>query len=283
MAFGEKIRRIDFVGKWYSHDRYRCDSLRPSQLRYLDKLAEASSLLLGFLALFLFAAYETSDISAEPVMPPRLFTNRTSVIVSINTFLNSALLCGIMFFLPVYFQGEALDSRRRTGVSLLPQSLIGIPGAAISAMALSRWGKFRLIHLCGFALFTLALGVFSLQREDTSTAQWAVYQCVFAFGAGMVLNILLPSFQAPASETDQAAATSTWCFIPTFEYATIFDSRVRALVNQMSDASLRERLSRGSAYQSATAHFVGGYPIEVCEDSALPATGRTRIQWAWCV
>ncbi|KAF7929415.1 uncharacterized protein EAE98_005333 [Botrytis deweyae] len=69
----------------------------------------------------------------------------------------------------------ALDSPRRTGVTLLPYSLVGIPGAAISAMALSRWSKFRPLNFAGFALFAIPLGLFTLQRENTSTAEWAIF------------------------------------------------------------------------------------------------------------
>ena len=159
MTIARKIKRIDVIGNGI---------LMAGTVAVLYALSISNDwsswrglvpLFFGFLAFILFAVYEASGIPAEPVMPPRLFSNRTSVIVSINTFLNSALLFWIIFFLPVYFQVVALESPRRTGVSLLPQSLVGVPGAAISAIALSRWGKYRPLHFCGFGIFTLGLGL----------------------------------------------------------------------------------------------------------------------------
>lgn len=84
-------------------------------------------------------------------MPPRLFTNRTSAIVAINTFPNSALRHWSLFFLPVYFQSVELASQRRAGICLIPLALFTIPSAAAGAAltygitctpekAIMRWG-----------------------------------------------------------------------------------------------------------------------------------------------
>ncbi|KAI9641173.1 hypothetical protein NHQ30_010603 [Ciborinia camelliae] len=286
MTFAQKLKRIDILGNLILMAGTVAILYALSISNPWSSWHKLVPLILGFLALFLFAGYEASGIPSEPVMPPRLFTTRTSVLVSINTFLNSALLFWVMFFLPVYFQSVALDSPRRTGVALLPYSLVGIPGAAISAMALSRWGKFRPLHFAGFALFTISLGLFSLQREETSTAEWATYQCVFALGAGMVLNTLLPAFQAPASEADQAAATATWCFIRTCGSvwgvaipAAIFNNRVAALRDQLSNKNIREQLAHGSAYQIAAAQFIDRYPLPV--QAELRAVYREALQRVW--
>lgn len=286
VGFVQKLQRIDVVGNGILMAGAVAILYALSISNPWSSWHKLVPLILGFLSFFIFAVYEASGIPSEPVIPTRLFTNRTSIIVSINTFLNSALLFWVMFFLPVYFQAVALYSPRRTGVALLPYSLVGIPGAAISAMALSRWGKFRPLHFAGFALFAISLGLLSLQREDTSTAEWAIYQCIFALGAGMVLNTLLPAFQAPASEADQAAATATWYFIRTFGYvwgvaipAAIFNSRVAALRWRISDEGLRQQLESGSAYQLAAAQFIEHYPIDV--QGEIRTVYREALKRVW--
>lgn len=135
-------------------------------------------------------------------------------------------------------------------------------------------------------MFTLGMGLFSLQNEDTTVAQWAVYQCVGALGAGMVLNTLLPAFQAPAIEADQAAATATWCFIRTFGYvwgvaipAAIFNNRVDALIHQISDPTVRQLLAGGKAYQSASARFVEQFPRDI--QSEVSAVYREALKRVW--
>ncbi|KAI1381463.1 major facilitator superfamily domain-containing protein [Hypoxylon crocopeplum] len=238
MTFTEKIKRLDLVGNTI---------LIASTVAVLWALTVGGTqyswnswhvivpLILGLFGFIVFFIFERWGWSAEPVMPPRLFNNRTSVIVSINTFLNSALL---------YWVSVRLYNPAYTGVALLPQSLVAIPGAAISAIALSRWGKYRSLHFSGFAIFTLGIGLFAYLDEDSSRAEWAVFQCVAALGAGMVLNTQLPAFQAPVDESDQAAATASWCFIRTFGNVW----------------GVRDLLVNGDAYSYGSASFVGSFP-----------------------
>lgn len=82
----------------------------------------------------------------------------------------------------------------RIGVALLAQSLVAIPGAAIAGIMISRWGRYKPIHMLGFAIFTIGLGIFALQDESTTTAEWVIYQYVTALGTGMMLNSQLPAF-----------------------------------------------------------------------------------------
>lgn len=102
-----------------------------------------------------------------------------------------------------------------------------------------------------------------MQRESTTTAEWAAFQCICAIGAGIVLETLLPGFQAPLDEEYQAAATSTWAFIRTVGGiwgvaipATILNNRVKILSSQVTDPVARGLLQAGGAYQYASANFV---------------------------
>lgn len=286
MSFVQKLRRIDFIGNGI---------LTAGTVAILYALTYAGTvypwsswriivpLVLGFLAFLLFAAFEISGFSAEPVIPPRLFTHRTSLIVLFNTFLSAALFYWFLYFLPVYFQAVLLYSPRQTGVSLLPQSLAGIPGAAIAAIALSRWGKFKPIHFAGFSIATLGLGLFSLQKQDTHIAAWIIFQCICALGVGMVLDTLLPAFQAPVAEEDQAAATATWSFVRAFGSiwgvaipAAVFNSYVDKMVSTVSDPAVQEQLASGGAYQRASATFVSQFPLET--QNEVRAVYRVALQ-----
>ncbi|KAK3370719.1 major facilitator superfamily domain-containing protein [Lasiosphaeria ovina] len=289
-SLGEKLRRIDLIGNLI---------LMAGTVAILYSLTYAGTiyawdswhtlvpLLLGFLGLGLFVAFDASGIAPEPVMPVRLFANRTSIIVLINTFLNSVVYFWCLYFLPVYFQSVALYSPERAGYSLLPQAVAGIPGAMIAAISLSRWGKFKPIHLSGFALTTLGLGLLSLQDADTSIPEWAVFQIVIALGIGIVIDTLLPAFQAPVSEADQAAATSTWGFIRAFGAiwgvaipAVIFNNRIDEALDSVSDSSARALLGGGGAFQQASATFVEQFPPNVqTEIRSLYANALHRVFW----
>ncbi|KAI0394403.1 major facilitator superfamily domain-containing protein [Xylariaceae sp. FL0594] len=268
----EKMKRIDFIGNAL---------LIASTVAILYSLTYAGTvyawtswhklvpLLLGFLGFVIFAAFELSGFAREPVMPPRLFHHRTSVVVLVDTFLNSVMYYWFLFFLPVYFQAVALYSSSRAGYSLLPQSLAGIPGAAISAIALSIWGKFKPIHFTGFAFTTLGMGLLSLLSETTTIAERAVFQIIGALGIGIIIDTLLPAFQAPVSESELAAATATWSFVRAFGSiwgvaipAAVFSNRAGQLVHTIiSDPTARQLLGGGGAYQQASAAFIKSLPL----------------------
>lgn len=269
MTLAQKLKRIDWLGN---------SLLMAGTVSILYGLTVAGSryewtrwqslvpLFLGTFAFVCFAIWESSSLPRDPLIPPRLLRHPTSVIIAINTFLHSMMMYWALYFLPLYFEAVLVFSAEHSGVSMLPISLFCIPGAAISAIAVSRWGRFKALHLTGFALFTLGMGLFTLQKQDTSTADWATFQAIGALGAGIVLDTLLPAFQAAVPESDQAAATATWSFIKTFGCiwgvavpAVIFNNRVNQLSYTISDPVARHSLVGGGAYQYASADFVNSF------------------------
>lgn len=270
LSFWEQAKRIDLIGNGI---------LIASTISILYSLSYAGTrypwkswhtlvpLLIGFLGLFIFAWCQA--ILAAPLMPPRFFKSSTAIILAISTFLHSALLYWAIFFLPVFFQGVKLYSPIRSGVSLLPISLVGIPGSIIGAVALVRWGRYKPIHIIAFAIQTLGLGLLTMQRENTTVAQWATFQSVTAIGGGMIFSTMLPAFQAFIHERDLAACTAAWYFIRLFGHiwgvaipAAIFNNRVDELIAQgaISSPKAAQLISSGSAYQSASAAFVMEFP-----------------------
>lgn len=163
-----------------------------------------------------------------------------------------------------------LSSPARSGVQILPMCLVAIPGAAVSAIVLAKWGKYKVLHIAGFALMTIGFGLFSILDRNSSTAEWIVYQIIPALGSGLLLNTLLPAFQAGLQEKDQAAATASWAFIRSFGSvwgvaipATVFNSYTARYSSRVDDPVAREMLSNGNAYASATRAFVTAFPEPV--------------------
>ncbi|KPM41004.1 hypothetical protein AK830_g5535 [Neonectria ditissima] len=261
-----KLRRIDYVGNFI---------LIASAISILIALTWAgpvyawsdarilAPLLVGFAGLVGFVVFEASGIPVEPVMPIRLFPNRTSYIIYLNTFLNSMLIFWCFFFLPLYFQAVQLSSPSRSGVQLFPVTLIAVPGAALSAVALARWGKYKILHVLGFLMMTTGVGTLALLKKDSPTVAWVLIQAFPAVGSGFLLNTLLPAFQASLAESDQASATGMWAFIRSFGLvwgvavaSAIFNSYVKQYSSLIDDPFARETLSNGDAYGSATRAFV---------------------------
>ncbi|KAF2962636.1 hypothetical protein GQX73_g10936 [Xylaria multiplex] len=276
MTFVEKVKRIDYLGNilliaatvsilyatTYGGTREPWSSWRI-----------IVPLVLGLLGLFAFGVLESAKFIQEPVIPPRLFTNRTSATVFAVTFLNSALLYWVLFFLPVYFQSVLGSSPARAGVQLLPAIVVAVPGAIGAVLLLAKFGRYKPLHLVGFALNTIGLGLFSLLDEDSSTVEWAIFQVIAAGGSGFVLNTLLPACQAPLDEQDQAAVTATWSFVRSFGNiwgvaipAAIFNNYFNQMAHRISDPEVAAMFTNGKAYEAATAAFIKSFPSNIQQE-----------------
>ncbi|KAI0384690.1 MFS general substrate transporter [Hypomontagnella monticulosa] len=265
----EKLRRLDYIGNGI---------LMASTVSILIALTWADvlyswgswhilvPLIVGVAGMMLFVAFEGLPFVSEPVMPLRLFNNRTAVIVYIISFLGSLQNYWQLFFIPLYFQSVRLASPAESGVDLLVFSLVGIPGAAISLVIISKWGRYKILHVVGSAVFTVGVGLFSIMDQNTSTAGWVWINIVAALGAGMISNTLLPAFQASLKEADQAAATASWTFIRSFGNiwgvavsAAIFNSFTASYASMVDDPRARASLMSGNSYSSATKAFVESF------------------------
>jgi MFS family permease len=227
-------------------------------------------IVVGILGLIGFVVYEGSGIPVEPVMPLRLFSNWTSRIVYINTFLSGMAIFWGFYFIPIFFQAVMLSSPSRSGVQVLPMMLIAIPGAAVAGFVLARFGRYKILHAGGFVFLFAGIGLLALLSPDSSTAAWVMIQAVPALGSGMLIPTLLPAFQASSTEMDQAAATGTWAFIRMFANvwgvsvaAAILNSFAKRYAHIVEDVAVRELLSNGDAYASATKRFISQIPEPV--------------------
>lgn len=128
-TFWERIRRIDWIGNGI---------LVLAVVSLLMSITWAGTenpwsswrtivpLVMGFVGLGGFVAYEGSPLIQEPTMPLRLFRNRTAAAVFATSFLHGMLLFWIAYFIPIYFQAVKEASPIRSAVmvrvdSRLPQ------------------------------------------------------------------------------------------------------------------------------------------------------------------
>lgn len=274
----ESLKRIDFIGNAL---------FIAASVSVLIALGWAGSsypwssshviapLIVGFVGLAVFLVYEGSRFAVEPTVPLRLFGNRTSLVAFILTFLVGLVTIMVIYFLPVYFQAVLMSSPARSGVQLLPTVVVVTPLAGIGGGVLARYGQYIPLHLGGFALMIIGLGLFTLLDQTSTTAEWVVYQVVEAAGIGLLVAVLLPAVQAKLSDADSGSSTATWSFMRSFGTvwgssipAAVFNNRFDQLSGRITDSVVRATLSWGHAYQHATKAFV----------TALPTTNGLREQ-----
>lgn len=268
----DRIKRIDWIG---------ATSLTMSVTAILLALAWAGTkqswsswrtilpLILGFAGMLGFFVHQFSGHVAEPTMPPKLFSNRTSVSIFVMAFVHGILLLYVTYFMPVYFQAVRGATPTRSGVEIFPIATTIAPAAAVSGVLVTITGKYRLYHFLGFALMAAGCGSLSTLDASSSMGAWIGFQLMFGLGNGMVFNTMIPPLLASLPSSEVATATATWTFMRSFGQiwgiaipSAIFNQRIDTLVQKNLSAfpNIAQLLVRGGAYQQATAAFIRSLP-----------------------
>lgn len=242
-------------------------------------------LLVGLAGLGGFMALE--GVVASPMVPLRLFANRTSLGVLVMTFFHGITTMWQLYFMPVYLQGVLGSSPSRSGLQMLPTVLAILPAAAVGGGLMSWLGRYKPIHYASWALLLVGLGLFSLLDAGSGTGAWVGFQIVYSMATGMLVPTLLPALLAPLSEDDTALATATWSFVRSFGMVwgtaipgAIFNTRSDQLARGIvRDAAVAASIRGGRAYEHATAAFLDGLGDEARGQVTSVFAQSLRLTW----
>ncbi|RYP51153.1 hypothetical protein DL769_010855 [Monosporascus sp. CRB-8-3] len=156
-----------------------------NRLYYLGNYLVIGSTLVVFVAVE--GLYAGISIQIEPVIPLRLIRHRTGTIVAANTFFSSLLSNWVNFLLPVYFQGIQQFSPARAGVQLLPIITVAVPSSIVAVPLVSKFAKYKVLHIAGFAGMCLGLGLFSILDRNSADVAWVMTEVIFSASLGMVI------------------------------------------------------------------------------------------------
>ncbi|WP_380180502.1 MFS transporter [Kalamiella sp. sgz302252] len=126
------------------------------------------SLILAAIVLLLFAAIESR--SPDPLMPVRLFRNRSLVTGMVITFIYMGTFGALPYFLTVLFQSVMGYSALQTGLAFIIPSLAIFAGTQLGAR-LANWLPVRMTLLAGF--LTGIAGTLALVPAAFSGASYA--------------------------------------------------------------------------------------------------------------
>lgn len=247
-------------------------------------------LVLGFVGLGLFAAFEwTPGLCPEPSFPRALVSNRTSAAAMCLTFLHAICTYWSIYYLPIYFQSVRAASPLTSGVYTLPMFVGTVPFAMVGGVLLSKWGRYKPLHLVGFALAAVGFGLLSLLDRTSSTAAWVCFQLVGALGIGLLAAILLPAVQAPLAESLVAKATGAWSFARGFGSlfaftipSVVFNNESARHASTIADPALAALLRGGQAYEYATQSFIDSIPEGELRDQVIHLF-QQALRMVWLV
>jgi EmrB/QacA subfamily drug resistance transporter len=181
----------------------------------LDGHTWTSGLVIGPIAaalvlLALFVAVERR--ARQPIVPLRLFVNRTYTLVNVASFFTAFCLFAGVVFLPRYFQEAHGLSATSSGLHIYPLMLAMVVGSMVTGALISATGRYKLwlvvapIFLVAGTLLCANLSV------DTSTLMLTAWMVLIGLGIGPMLSGLTVAIQSavPASHTGTASANLTF-------------------------------------------------------------------------
>jgi EmrB/QacA subfamily drug resistance transporter len=169
-------------------------------------------LLASTAVLTLIGAILVERRAAEPILPPRLFRNRTFNLSGIASLAMGAAMFGGMIYFPQYLQVVRDKSPTVSGLLTLPLVFSMLLVSIVSGKAITRWGRWKLFPLVGLIL--VALGSFLLSNVTSTTSLSAIcgFTVIFGAGLGLTMQVLILAVQNTVDRRDLGIATSTSMF-----------------------------------------------------------------------
>ncbi|KAG0324560.1 hypothetical protein BGZ99_001696 [Dissophora globulifera] len=213
-SFKDKIKRIDFFGAF---------SLVCGLILILLPLnwggstyAWNSGIIIGLFCagavlLIIFSLIELKQ-AAEPIIPFRLFKNRTAAAAFLTCLFLGMGSFIVMFYMPLYFQIVRQETATIAGLEMLPFIVGYVVTSIVSGILVSKWGHYRPFIWVGLALATAGTGLLTLIHEDSSRGTQIGYLLIIGFGLGLAMQTTIIAVQSQVATKDIAVATGNAIF-----------------------------------------------------------------------
>ncbi|WP_329273848.1 MFS transporter [Streptomyces sp. NBC_01451] len=216
--------------------------------------------------------------ASEPIIPLRLFRNRTITLASLaSLFVGVAMFAGTIFF-SQYFQLARDKSPTMSGVMTIP--MIGglFVASTVSGQVITRTGRWKAWLLAGGVLVTAGLGLLGTLRYDTPYWHVAIYMALLGLGVGMMMQNLVLCTQNQVSPSDLGVASSVVTFFRSLGGAIGVSALGAVLSHRITD-HLKDGLATiDPKYASALS---GSTSNTIPDLDVLPAPLRTVIEGAY--
>jgi len=165
---------------------------------------------LGVVLLALLLVVETR--AAEPIIPLRLFRDRTTVLATVASIAVGTAMFGGAVFLGQYFQIARGFSPTAAGLLTLPMVVGSMLAATGSGSLITRFGRWKHFLIIGGILMTVGFGLLGTITHDTDMVQIGVFLFILGLGMGMLMQNLVLAVQNSVAPTDLGIASSMVAF-----------------------------------------------------------------------
>ncbi|MGI5253901.1 MFS transporter [Actinacidiphila glaucinigra] len=210
----------------------------------------------------------------EPIMPLRLFRNKTISLTSGASLFVGVAMFGGTIFLSQYFQLARDKTPTMAGICTIPLIAGLSASSTASGLIITRTGRWKAILVSGAVLLTAGSALLGSLRYDTPLWQTGLYMALFGLGVGMMMQNLVLAVQNQVQPADLGAASSMVTFFRTLGGAVGVSALGAVLANRVTRYTTDGLSALGV---DSTGSPDGSIP----DLATLPAPIRTVVQSAF--
>ncbi len=229
---------------------------------------------LGVAMLVVAAIVEVRAV--EPIIPLRLFRDRTTSLATFASVLIGVAMFGSTVYLSQYFQLAHGMSPTRAGL----MSVCMVGGLLVSSIGtgriITRTGRWKRYLVSGMVLVIVGLSLLSTIGADTNLLRVGIFMAVLGLGLGATMQNLVLAVQNNTAQKDMGAASSVVAFFRSMG-GSIGVSALGAVLSHQVSAHVIAGLTRIGIDPRAAGQSKGAVP----NLAELPAPVRAVFESAF--
>ncbi|KAK5801395.1 major facilitator superfamily domain-containing protein [Linnemannia elongata] len=210
----DKLKRVDFLGSFTIVIGIVCVLLSTNwggneyawnSVQIIVPYVVGGLFLLAFL-------YVEAKVAVEPIMPYRLFRNRSVSSAYATSFFVGGAFMGAIFYCPLYFQMVKHYNATKAGIHLLPMVAGMLVGGIGGGIAVSKTGRYRPFIWGALIIYTTGIALLSLWDENSGLGIQIGFLFLVGLGLGGCMQNIVLAGQCAVSQADIATVTSLMSF-----------------------------------------------------------------------
>ncbi len=177
-----------------------------------DWISWQTAVLVAGGIVLLVAAVVSMGRVKEPLIPLRLFQNRTIVLAVVASVAVGIAMFGTTVFLSQYMQVARGKSPTESGLLTIPMVTGLFLASTIVGRLVTETGRYKRFLLTGAVLLTTGLGLMGTLDETTNLVELGAFMAIMGAGVGMLMQNLVLVVQNTVHFEDIGAGSSLVAF-----------------------------------------------------------------------
>ncbi len=241
-----------------------------------DTFAWASAETALFLAgsLLAIVAFVVTEMrAAEPIVPLRLFRDRTTTLAILASVATGVAMFGSSVFLGQYLQISRGYSPTEAGLLTIPMVAGLLLSSTASGILITRTGRWKRFLVAGSVLVVVGFGLLSMIDHETDMVLLCSFLFVLGVGIGMTMQNLVLAVQNTVAAADLGAASSAVTFFRSLG-GTIGVSVLGAVLSSRVGTLISAGLPAGAAAAGS-----GDIGLADLADAPAPVQALIRVSY----